>query len=76
MTTLHMLSYADGMVLMSTSTSRLQQMLGALSSICGTICMQVNVSKTEMLVLDVPSHIMRITLSGVSMPRPASVKYA
>ena len=50
------LFYADDMMLMSRDPCKLQQMLDALSTVCNSLRMQVNISKTEILVFNVPGR--------------------
>jgi hypothetical protein len=54
------LLFADDLVLMSMDAAKLQRMLNHLEHFCQLLCMEVNISKTEVLVFGTPMQVKAI----------------
>jgi hypothetical protein len=68
------LLYADDLALLASSQEELQQMLDALSAFCSRYDMEVNVSKTEVVVFGRqryvgPAHVTFMGRDGVRLPQ-------
>jgi hypothetical protein len=77
---LKMLLYADDLALLASSPEELQQMLDALSAFCSHYDMEVNVSKTEVVVFgrqryQGPAQFTFLGRDGVRSPVPRSSEF-
>lgn len=62
------LMYADDIVLLSSSLEGLQSRLDTLHKFCENLCLDVNISKTKILVFNKPGRLLKDTLCFNQQP--------